>query len=291
METPGKKPANKWLLGLGIGCGGLIVLAIIIGIFGFFLVRNMSQGFRDSQAMVKTLEDKYGRPEAYVPDPRGAVPAGRIEAFLAVREAMAPARKAVEASLEDLVKAQKDREAEGRSARNAFMAVRTTMQMVPQIADFMRARAQALLDKEMGIGEYIYLYTIAYYSWLKKAPDDGPGVVNLGFGPGQARGDDQDALEMSRDMILLRLHRTVLPMLEAQLARIKAGPGGGGPAGDAWAAALEGEVKAMAADRSRVPWQDGLPETLAKPFQPFRERLEAAYSRLTNLFELGFQRR
>ncbi len=291
METPVKKPANKWLLGLGIGCGGLIVLGIIIGIFGYFFVRNMGQGFRDSEAMVKTLETKYGRPEAYVPDPRGAIEADRIEAFLAAREAMAPSRKAVEASFEDLVKAQKDREAEGRSARNAFQAVRTGMQMIPQVADFLRARAQALLDKEMGVGEYVYIYSVAYYSWLKKSPEDGPGIGNLGVGLVRSEGPNQDALEMNRDMILRRLHRTVLPMLENQLARLKANPAGGGPAGDAWAAALEAEVKAMSADRFRIPWQDGLPETLARPLRPFRERLEASYSGMTNIFELAFERR
>ncbi len=291
METPGKKPANKWLLGLGIGCGGLVVLAIIIGIFGYFFVRNMSQGFRDSQAMVKALDEKYGRAEAYVPDPRGDIGADRIEAFLAVREAAAPARRELAASLDVLAKGQKEREADGRSARNTFQSVRTATEMIPVLADFMRARSQALLDREMGLGEYTYLYVVVYYSWLKKSPDDGPGVVNLGLGPGQARGADQDALEMSHDMILLRLHRTVLPMLDGQLERLKAGRSGGGRVDEKWSAALEAEVKAMNADRFRMPWQDGLPETLARQLQPFRERLEGAYSRLTNIFELAFERR
>jgi hypothetical protein len=292
MESPAKKSANKWLLGLGIGCGGLVVLGIIIGIFGYFFVRNMSQGFRDSQGMMKTLEDKYGRAEAYVPDPHGAIGADRIETFLAVREAAAPARTGLEESLGVLAKAQKEREAQGGSARNAFQAVRTGLQMVPQMADFMKARAEALLAKDMGIGEYDYLYMIIYYSWLKRPPEDGPGVEFRSGEFGGANRGSQDALEMSRDLTLRRVHRTGLPMLENQLARFKASPGGGGgPAAEKWAAALEAEVKAMAADRFRIPWQDGLPDTLERPLRPFRERLEAAYSRMTNPFELGLERR
>jgi hypothetical protein len=291
METPGKKSANKWLLGLGIGCGGLVVLGIIIAIFGYFFVRNMSQGFRDSQAMVKTLDDKYGRAESYVPDPRGGIGADRIEAFLAVREAMAPARKNLEESLGVLVQAQREREAQGGSATNAFQSVRTGLQMVPQIAEFFRSRAQTLLDKEMGVGEYTYLYVISYYSWLKKPPSDGPGLGNVAVGLGRSEAPDRDALETNRDMILRRLHRTVLPMLENQLARLKSGRSGGGRVDEKWAAALEAEVKAMNADRFRIPWQDGLPETLARQLQPSRERLEGAYSRLTNIFELAFERR
>jgi len=81
----------------------------------------------------------------------------------------------------------------------------------------------------------------------------------------------------------------VLPMLENQLARLKGGEGR--PAGDRWASALEAEVKAMAVDRFRIPWQDGLPDALERPLRPFRERLEAAYSRMTNLFELSLERR
>ena len=292
MEMPAKKPANKWLLGLGIGCGGLVVLGIIIAIFGYFFVRNMSQGFRDSQGMMKTLEEKHGRAESYVPHPQGAIGADRIETFLAVREAMAPARKSLEESLDILVKSHDAKGEHGRSAETVFQALRTGVGMVPQIADLFKSRAQALLDKEMGVGEYAYLYVIAYYSWLKKSPDEGPGVRTLGADFAPAESADKDALEMSRDMTLRRVHRMVLPMLENQLARLKGGAGGGGrPAGDGWASALEAEVKAMAVDRFRIPWQDGLPDTLERPLRPFRERLEAAYSRMTNLFELSLERR
>jgi hypothetical protein len=47
----------------------------------------------------------------------------------------------------------------------------------------------------------------------------------------------------------------------------------------------------METDRYRIPWQDGLPEIIDLSLRPFRDRLEAGYSRLANLFELAFEQR
>lgn len=47
----------------------------------------------------------------------------------------------------------------------------------------------------------------------------------------------------------------------------------------------------MEADRYRLPWQDGLPEVLEISLSPFRERLEASYSKMTNALEVAFEQR
>jgi hypothetical protein len=292
METPQKKSSNKWLIGLGIGCGGAVVLIIIVGIAGYFFVRNVTQGFRDSQGLLKSLEEKYGRAEAYVPNPGGAISPARLEVFLAVREATAAARKNLEASLETLSKSRAARDAGGKPSRNVFSSLRAGLGMVPQLSEFLKGRGQALMDKEMGMGEYYYIYVVAYYSWLKKSPEDGPGLQTVGPGFDRTDPDDRDAVEMSRDVTLRRVHRAVLPMLENQLAKLRAAPGsGGGQSRDKWAEALSAEVKAMETDRFRIPWQDGAPEVIDKSLRPLRERFEAAYSRLTNIFELITEQR
>jgi len=87
----------------------------------------------------------------------------------------------------------------------------------------------------------------------------------------------------------MRIHRLVLPMLHCQLAKLQEGRPGG--AHDKWREALAAEVKAMDADRYRLPWQDGVPEVIDASFQPFRERLEAGYSRLADLFETSIEQR
>ena len=55
--------------------------------------------------------------------------------------------------------------------------------------------------------------------------------------------------------------------------------------------ALANEIAAMEDDRRRLPWQDGLPATLAASLEPHRERLEATYDPVANAFELGRNRR
>jgi hypothetical protein len=161
--------------------------------------------------------------------------------------------------------------------------------MVPQVSGFLKARAQALLDAEMGAGEYDYLYVIAYYSWLKKTPMDRAGFRFGGPGSDSSDPDDQDALAVSKDMHLMRIHRLVLPMLQCQLAKL--GAGGTGGAESKWREALAAEVKAMEADRYRLPWQDGVPAEIANSLRPFRERLEAGFSQMADLFEISTSQR
>ena len=75
------------------------------------------------------------------------------------------------------------------------------------------------------------------------------------------------------DMPLARIHRLALPMLRCQLAKLRE-PGAGGAA-DKWRKALVAEVKALEADRYRLPWRDGVPAVLEASLKPYRERLEA----------------
>jgi hypothetical protein len=289
METTPKKSSTKWLIGLGIGCGGIVVIVIILLIGGYFFVKSTTQGFRDSDELMKSLTARYGRIEEYCPEPGGTIPAGRLEVFLGVREASAPARAKLEESLEVLVKDREAKGAHGRSPGTIFEALKTSVGMVPQISDFLKSRAQALLDREMGAGEYYYFYVIAYYSWLKHPPMDGAGFRFMGPGNDQTDPDDQDALTVSKDMNLMRIHRLVLPMLQCQLAKLGEGRPGGPQ--DKWRQALAAEVKAMEADRYRLPWQDGVPAEIDSSLRPFRERLEAGFSRMADLFEISVNQR
>ena len=51
------------------------------------------------------------------------------------------------------------------------------------------------------------------------------------------------------------------------------------------------EVKALEADRYRLPWRDGVPAVIEASLKPYRERLEAGYSRMANLFEIAVDQR
>ena len=282
-----QKSSNKWLIGIGIGCGGVVVMIIILIIAGIFFMKNLTQGFRDSEEMQKSLTAKFGRIEDYCPNPDGTISPERLRVFLSVREASAPVRRKLEASFEVLSRAKKGGEVEFKSSPNIFSMIKLGVGVVPQIAEFSKVRNQALLQSGMGTGEYYYIYVTAYFSWLKKPVDDGPGFRLIG--PRQNRMDfnNQEAQEYQRDLAQRRVHRIILPMLQCQFAKL-APAAGGGKAADKWREALAAEIKAMEADRYRRPWENGLPEVLEAALKPFREQLEASYSRLTNPLEIAF---
>ena len=282
MEMSPEKPSSSkknWLVGLGIGCGAVIVIVILLFIGGFYFVKNITKGFKDSEQITRALQAKFGKIEDFAPDPSGAVAADRIEAFLKIRESTSPARTKLEGTLGELAKREK-----------SLSAVRYGIGMVPQMAEYFRARGQALMDSGMGMGEYNYLYVLIYFSWMKKPPEDGPGIRMSRDMEGVHLGDrERDSADIQKDIALRRINRTVLPMLRNQLAKIPASPAPATKAKPSFRDALAAEAEAMLSDAHRLPWQDGLPDVLKASFEPFRNRLEAAYSRLTNLFELSFE--
>jgi len=283
---------SKWLVGLGIGCGAIIVIIVLLFIGGYFFIKNMTRGFKESESKLSELAVKYGRTEEFCPNPSGAIGPDRLEAFLKAREVVAPNRQRLETSFEQLTK-------DGRS----FAAIRRGLGVIPQVADYLRARYQALLDAGMGMGEYYFIYVISYESWLKKPVEDGPAFRFSEGGSMRTNWDREGAQEMQKDYALRRIHRTILPMLKNQLVKLateneapgaaagSTGRGGGKGALSKWQEALAAEVKAMEADPHRLPWQDGLPEVLESSLKPFRDRLEASYSRMTNMFEISYEQK
>ncbi len=290
VKRSSSSSTKKWLIGCGIGCGAIALIVIILVMSGFFFIRNIVQDFRSSDELMDTLVETFGEIEEYSPSPNGAIEPQRLEAFLAVREVMTPVREGLEQSLRILQ--ESDDEGPGEEERRSvFKKIKTGFGLISQIADFHRARIQALLDAGMGMGEYYYLYTVSYYSWLGKPILDGHDF--------QIRGDDEgfrfndwdseESDEIREDMSFRWLHRMILPMLHNQHEKLTAGDVP--EAQRQWQRALEAEMEAMESNRYRLVWQDGLPEVIRKSLEPFKQRLETSYSPLTNGMEIALERR
>jgi len=58
-----------------------------------------------------------------------------------------------------------------------FKGLKAGFGFTGSLAEYLRERGTALLDQEMGLGEYLYLYSVVYYSWLGKDPGAGPSDV------------------------------------------------------------------------------------------------------------------
>jgi hypothetical protein len=134
------------------------------------------------------------------------------------------------------------------------------------MGDFFTARNRALLEQDMGMGEYTYVYVLAYHVWL-------------------GHESDREMESMRLDVSSSRVRENLLDMLRNQLAALPES------AGESWRQALAAEVEAMESQPRRLPWEDGLPEPLTASFEPYRERLAATFNPLTDALELARTRR
>jgi hypothetical protein len=280
---------KKWLVGCGIGCGVIILILIALGISGYLFFKNIADEFKDTEALMATLTERYGKITDFCPNPDGTISPDRVETFLAVREAFGPTREKLEISMKTLQDRIGQSEVEVKKPKNVFQMIRVGVGLIPQIGEFIKSRNQALLDSGMGMGEYYYIYAVAFYSWLEHLPENGPDFQIIG--PDDERGswDQDEVLEERRDVSLRRLHRMLLPMLQNQLEKLSAAD----PSGtlDDWRTTLEAEIEAMEADRLRLPWQDGLPDVIESSLKSFRYQLERSYNKMTNPLELTFEQR
>jgi hypothetical protein len=238
------------------------------------------------------LIERYGEIRDFCPEPDGAIGPSQIEAFLSVRDAFAPFREKLEISMQGLQDRAGKSEVEVKKPKNVFEMVKLGFGLVPQIAEFLKFRNESLLDAKMGMGEYYYIYAIAYFSWLGKLPEDGPdfkvtGEEDRGVRLGEM--DIEEIREERRDSMLRRLHRTLLPMLQNQHEKLMAR--GSSDTQSEWRDLLKAEIQAMEEDRFRLPWEDGLPDVIRASIDPYRDRFEQSYNVMTNPFELTIEQR
>ncbi len=266
-----KKSTTFWLLGCGSGCAllALGVAALIAG--GSHLVRSTTAPFNDAIEARKALEQQFGEAADFTPWPDGAVPPERMEAFLTVREATQPAREKLVATLSSLPTDEEDaQELESKPFMERMWAVfditRSGIGLGAEMGEMFAARNQGLLDAGMGLGEYSYIYFLAYYRQLGHSPSE-----------------TGEGLPMP-NIASRRLTGELRSMLSRQLATLDAGD-------EHWRARLAEEIESLESDVSRLPWEDGLPEAITASIEPYRERLEAYYIAAANPFELSRNQR
>jgi hypothetical protein len=275
----------RWAKVCGIGCGAVALIVVLLIASGFFFFRHSLKQFEIADRSHETVVDKYGPIPAYHPDPRGVIQAERIEAFLTARDLAAPAREKTEGSLAILSEGE-DGIVLGKLWAGAGLLRR--------LADFHTRRNEGLLETGTGLGEYYYLYTLTYYSWLGKSPSDGPCFRVVGdhgyFLESAYEELDEPAVRDYRmDQVRTSLNRLLLPILRNQLSDLSEEESGDDQR--EWSEALSAEIAALEADANRLPWQDGLPEIIESSLQPYRDRLDNSYSAMCNALEIGVARR
>ena len=286
--------ARRWAKGCGCGCGLSLLVLGLLGWGGFVYIKGIVQEGEQAEKVMAEVRERHGGLSDFQPSPTGVLPPERVETFLRVRGLMADTRRETEGSLSILSSDGPDGTEQVPGVLGELLKwglgaakVEGATNLIPQVVGFISARGDALLEAGMGPGEYLYIYSIAYYSWLAKSPADGPAFTLVGGDQDEDQGprggqDEFDVREQRRELVLTRLNRQLLPMLRRQLAALDEGD----TASAGWRDELAAEITAMENDRFRIPWRDGVPEPIAASLEPYRQQLRSSYSALCNSLEV-----
>ena len=236
-----------------IGCGVLLVIAIALPlVLGVMMMGPFKRAVDDRRA----IEEQFGPQEAYVPPASGVPAADRIEVFLRVRRELAEPCADLTRAEDQLQKMETfDHQEEVdrmEVMKGAFSLTKSMMGVGPVIGHFYEIRNQSLLHAGMGLGEFTYIFTVAYRDRLLEERD-GEQL----FGPRPTNS---------------RVRKALLSMLESQLAVLRSEDGA-----DIEIEALETEIAAMQADDTRIPWQDGIPPPITEALAPYRAEIDELY--------------
>jgi hypothetical protein len=272
-------------MGCGIGCGALVVLIIVAATAAYLVIRDRMQSFADAGSAGSELERRYGKPSDFIPEP-GAIPGGRISVFLQAREKAAPARVALEESFRGLSQEIEAAHHGSDSIPQIAGMVRHGFGVLPKLGEFQAARTRAMLESGIGPGEYLYIYVLAYYSWLGKSPADGPLFrISNERDVFREESDRKDVRGERRERLVRHIRREFTAMFRNQIAKLQQGRAEAEP--DAWIRTVRAELTALENNPSRIPWQEGLPAVIESSLRPFRVPLEGGYSPAINPLELN----
>lgn len=149
-------------MGLGIGCGAMLLIVVgILGV-GTWYVGRINQEYKDvtnsEKALIAATEGERG----FIPPPDGIPGPDRIEVFLAVREDLESWRGTMSTASRQFAVDQ-DRQRAG-GLKDLLKLFNTGSDLMPTYAGFWTARNEALLAHEMGPGEYAFIYRLVYHS-------------------------------------------------------------------------------------------------------------------------------
>ncbi len=155
-----------WVVACTAVCGGILLLCLSLLGGGVFYVGGVIGEFEEADKGLERLECITGAPSDFHPDPTGAIPAERIEAFLSARSGFSDMTARLGLILRDL----------GPDA-GIFHKIPAGFRLPRELARYVIHRNEAIGATGIGLGEYYYIYTLAYHSWLGKPLSDGPAFI------------------------------------------------------------------------------------------------------------------
>ena len=238
----------SWLKIGGIGCGIIVLLAVVAAVATVSLTYR---GYQRALDVRLEVDRRYGAPDTYRLPAGGAMGPDRMRRFVAIRESLLPqcavvtettgAFKRVDAA------ARESRPDVGALFGRVWQAARRMPSLGRTFGSYVTARNQALLQHGMGLGEYTWIYVTGYFGLLGQAP---ARVL-----------DGENRRKIFEDRVFPEIAKIVQRHIED--AHLTSGP---------WVE----ELARLRQDHARIPFTDGLPPDLAASFEPYRQALAAA---------------
>ena len=248
---PGKQKGSRK------GCLIIILTISFVIASGFYF---LTAGVRDAKHIEQTLVDRFGWAEEYTPPLDGSIELQRIEAFIHVREAVQPDcadYQAVLVSINNLDKLETDQESSpSEAASTGLQGIKSALSAGPRMVKFSTTRNQALLDEEMGLGEYLYIYLTTYGEQL--ARESVSDFSNMEEAYVSERARREYAQILANQLLALQdsaLH-TDYPNLETDLLA---------------------EIEAMKDGSQSSPWPKGPVGKSRESLAPYQQRLDDLY--------------
>jgi len=208
----------------------------------------------------QTLNDRYGEAVAFVPAPDGSVPPLRMEAFLRVRKDVFVLCQEFQGKISEIIQLESLEQDESVpkviAAWNGISGFKKLLGFGPLFLNFMETRNRALLKEQMGLGEYFYIYVLAYTEQLRHTKDTIPA-------------------EFEEAHVGLRARKELVQILGNQLESLTSGADR--PADKELAANLRDQIARLSDGRQSLPWEDGLPPATAASLEPYAEPLAQFY--------------
>jgi hypothetical protein len=159
--------SKGWLKGCAVGCGVLVLIPVLIVlVVGVRTCAPLRSANRD----LARLEERFGPPDAYTPTADGAIPADRVQVFLEMRESMRGLCERMQGTWEQMRRVEQLDESETVTGREVAETTKglagASAEIAPFVGEFFEQRNRSLLEVQMGLGEYSYIFMMAYRDQL-----------------------------------------------------------------------------------------------------------------------------
>ncbi|MCP4291616.1 MAG: hypothetical protein GY780_07250 [bacterium] len=249
------------------GCGFLIaaMIAVPVLIIAVVGVRTWIPLIGAGNAL-EQLDQSLGLKTEYYPVPSGEIPADRMELFLKQRLVLVSAcddYSTVQKGFESVATLEKKDSGELQEVGSVALDLGSaSLAITPFLGRFFKLRNETLLEAEMGLREYSYIFALAYHDLLLSKQ-----TRQEIFSDGSAL--SPEASIMLKDCLARQLE------VRSQMQ------------GDRFDnEELEIELKKMTDDPGRLLWQDGPPAAIQASILPYREQLDQFFCKATAGLEM-----